>query len=180
MTDTEILSQMFKSSVLAQVEKKHSKHFVRLSEPEVPNLTAIIRDLPPDAMVIKVDAFPAPNNFFEGERGECKRADFIIISETRKVILYIELKAGPREANHIKQQLKGASCVVAYCKEVGIQFWNKNKFLNGYANRYAAMVKLSMNKRPTRPESGPLHDSPASFMKLSHSKDIQFNKLVRI
>jgi len=180
MQDMDILSQMIKSTALVQLEEENDKRFVRLSEPQAPDSCATIRHLPADTMVIKADKFPAPKAFFKGDKGECKRADFIIISEEKKVILYIELKAGAKVASHIVKQLKGASCLISYCKEIGRQFWNESTFLDGYAHRYIGMINLSVSKKPTRHKSSPLYDSPESFMKISSPHYLQFNNLAKV
>ncbi len=90
MTDTEILSEMIKSPV--QTSEEYGKLLVKLYETQAPDVNVEIRDLPEDAVIIKADDFPPPDTIFKGEKGECCRADYILISEKEKCILYIELK----------------------------------------------------------------------------------------
>ena len=40
-----------------------------------------IRDLPDDTLVFKVDAFPAPHNFFNDVNGVRKRADYVLLAQ---------------------------------------------------------------------------------------------------
>jgi hypothetical protein len=180
MSDMEILSELILESVLIPHENEYGKPVIKLQEAGVKNSVSFIRNIPSDVIVIKADEFPAPKTFFKGDNGECKRADFIIISEEKKVILYVELKAGAKDARHIVKQLKGASCVISYCKEIGRQFWSKSTFLDGYAHRYVGMVNLSVSKKPSRHKSTPLHDSPESFLKISSPHYLQFKELAAV
>ncbi len=180
MQDMEILSELILDSALVPHENEYGKPIIKLQETGVKGAISYIRNIPSDAIVIKADEFPAPKSFFKGNKGERKRADFIIISEEKKVILYVELKAGPKDSSYIVKQLKGASCVISYCKGIGKHFWNENTFLEGYAHRYVGMVNLSVSKKPSRHKSAPLHDSPESFLKISSPHNLQFNQLALV
>lgn len=180
MSDMKILSELILESALISHENEHGKPVIKLQEAGVKNSVSFIRNIPSDTIVIKADEFSAPKSFFKGNKGECKRADFIIISEEKKVILYVELKAGVKDAGHIVKQLKGASCVISYCKEIGTQFWSERRFLDGYAHRYVGMVNLSVSKKPSRHKSSPLHDSPEKFLKISSPHNLQFNQLAAV
>lgn len=180
MSDMEILSELILESAQIPLEEVYGKPFIKLQEVGVNGCVSCIRNIPSDAIVIKADEFPAPKSFFKGAKGECKRADFIIISEEKKVILYVELKARKKETRHIINQLKGASCVLSYCKEIGKLFWDKNTFLDGYAHRFIGMVDLSISKKPSRPKSPPLHDSPELFLKISSPHYLQFKELAAV
>ncbi len=179
MGDREILSEMIKETVLVPLEAEYGKPMIKLEEPSVKNSIACIRNSPSDAFVIKADEFPAPKNFFKGDKGECKRADFIIISPEKKVILYVELKAGAKDADHIVKQLKGAACVVTYCTEIGKQFWGSS-FLNGYSHRFIGIVNLSVNKKTSRHKKAPVHDTPETFIKISSPHNIQFREIAGV
>lgn len=180
MSDIEILSELLLKSALISLENEYGKPIIKLQEEGVKGSVSCIRNIPSDAIVIKADDFPAPKTFFKGNKGECKRADFIIISEEKKVILYVELKAGEKDAGHIIKQLKGASCVVAYVKEIGKKYWDQDTFLDDYAHRFVGMVNLSISKKPSRYKSGLLHDSPESFLKISSPHHLQFNELAAV
>lgn len=88
MEDMEILSQLIKDTACVPLQDEYGKKFVRLNEPQAQDSSAKIRNIPSDALVIKVDAFRSPDDIFEGNNGECKRADYIIISAEKKCILY--------------------------------------------------------------------------------------------
>lgn len=180
MSDMDILSNLILESVLIPHESEYGKPVIKLQEVGVKDSFSYIRGIPSDAIVIKADEFPAPKSFFRGDKGECKRADFIIISEEKKVILYIELKAGDKDAKHIIKQLKGAKCVISYCKEIVKQFWNESTFLDDYSHRYVGMVNLSINKKPSRQSAIPLHDSPEKFLKISSPHNLRFKQLAAV
>lgn len=177
MSDIAILRQMIKDDVLVKIENEYDKFVVKLIDS---GCSVSIKNLPQDTIVIKADKFPVPQNFFIGEKGECKRADFIIISEEKKVILFLELKGNGEEAHNIIKQLKGAKCVLAYCKAAAENFWQQNNFLVSYHCRYVGFTKINMNKKPTRQSSGVLHDSPEKFLKISFSDKVQFNQLASL
>ncbi|NEP60630.1 MAG: hypothetical protein F6K31_27135, partial [Symploca sp. SIO2G7] len=120
-----------------------------------------------------------------GKRGECKRADFVIIADTdnkkvRKVILCIEMKAGKGGTeSEIIQQLKGAQCFVAYCREIGQLFWNQKNFLKGYEYRFVSLRDISIAKKTTRTSAKiGTHDCPERMLKITSPHHLQFNRLV--
>jgi hypothetical protein len=87
MEDMEILSQLIRTAALVPLQDEYGKLFVKLNEPQIPDSFATIRNLPSDAMVVKVDSFRSPDDIFNGGNGECKRADYVIISAEKKCIL---------------------------------------------------------------------------------------------
>ncbi len=96
--------------------------------------SVVIKGLPEEgsAIVLKIDNFPAPSKIFKGSKGECKRADFVIITNSgnKKIIVFIEMKAKSKSTTeklqHIVEQLKGAQCVIKYIEEIGKLFWDDN------------------------------------------------------
>ncbi len=178
MPDMNILSQMFKDAALVQKQEEYGKPLVKLSEPQAPDSVATIRNLPADAIIIKADVFGSPDDIFKGNNGECKRADYVIISAEKKCIIYIEIKRKKDEWNQIVKQLIGSQCFVKYCQEVGKGFWNKDDFLNGYKNRFICIGHTSIPKKKTRiTRSADCHDTPDQAMKVDWPNYLQFNHL---
>lgn len=178
MPDMAILSQMIKGAAMVQLKEEYGKPLVKLSEPQAPDSSATIRNLPNDAMVIKVDAFRSPDDVFNGVNGECKRADYVIISAEKKCIIYIEMKRTKDGWNQIVKQLLGSQCFVKYCQEVGKGFWNENEFLNGYKSRFISIGHTSIAKRKTRiTRNAERHDTPDQAMKVDWPNYLQFNQL---
>lgn len=182
MTDLDILKQMIKTSACAEVEVHYNSHKVVLSEPQCPDSKVEIRNIPADAIIIGADKFPPPNALFNGEKGECKRADYIIVAEKNNRIcaVYIELKrTNQASATDIQKQLRGAHCVLCYLQAIGREFWGKQDFLANIAHRYIGFTHTgSIRKHKTR-ESRPseLHKSPEKFLKFSWQSSVEFNKI---
>ncbi|MDD4966081.1 hypothetical protein [Halothiobacillus sp.] len=178
MSEMDILSQMIKGTALVQLEEEYGKPIVKLSEPQAPDSSATIRNLPTDAMVIKVDAFRSPDDVFNGGNGECKRADYVIISEEKKCIIYIEMKRTKDGWNQIVKQLLGSQCFVKYCQEVGKGFWNEKNFLIGYKSRFISIGHTSIAKKKTRiTRDAEPHDAPDRAMKIDWPNYLQFGQL---
>ncbi|WP_199246099.1 hypothetical protein [[Phormidium] sp. ETS-05] len=185
MSDIAILKEMINTAATLPLEDRHGKKQVILREPPPANYAITIYGMPQDdeAIIIKADAFSSPKAVFQGEHGECKRADFVIIADTdkRKVILCLEMKAGKGGTEaEIIQQLKGCQCFVAYCREIGRVFWNQPNFLKGYVYRFVSIRDISISKKPTRlPSNSPTHDRPDRMLKISSPHHLTFDFLVK-
>ncbi len=103
MPDLDILCELLrKEAMIALEDGDYGKKKVTLSEPKCDDhkgYSVVISNMPEDAVVIKGDAFPSPSTIFSNSRGECKRADFVIIANihmkrTRNLIIFIEMKKG--------------------------------------------------------------------------------------
>ncbi len=141
--------------------------------------------VPTETIAINVDDnFPAPAEIFKCGRGECKRADFVLITITpnKKLIIYIELKKGTPKRKEVVQQLKGARCFMAYCRAVGREFWGQASFLQNreYEERFVGVVNIGLNKRPVRPPepSKSTHDKPENFRKFNGRSRLYFADLI--
>jgi hypothetical protein len=179
MSDAEILKAMLKDSAIVQLQVEYSKNIAVLTEPQVQDSTAKIHNIPDEAIIIKIDSFSAPKDIFRGDQGECKRADFVIISEEKKCILYIEIKRSKDSWEQIVKQLLGAECVIKYCREVGKSFWNNQDFLKNYKHRFISIGHTSIAKKKTQiSKSTKIHDSPNVAMKINWPHHVEFNMLV--
>jgi hypothetical protein len=120
---------------------------------------------------------------FNGKQGECKRSDFVIIADLKpkKVIVFIELKAGNPEKQGIIEQFKGAQCFVRYCQDIGRSFWNENNFLQDYEYRFVAILDIcnSIRKRPTsEKERKVLNNTPEKMLPIKNRKEVYFRELI--
>ena len=181
MSDTEILLQLFKPR--AQVEaitNSYGKKEVTLTEAQQPDSRVKINHLHSDAVIINVDKFEGPHHVFNCDTGVCKRADYVIISESARVILYVELKSASHRNSDVVNQLKGAKCFIGYCKEIVRLFWSENNFMDNYKERYVSFVEISASQRPVFSQSSPVHDTSSAFLKIKRpNRSFQsFNKLV--
>jgi len=181
MDDIDILNKMLNENTKITLINKYGKNKVILTEPKHPNSKITIRSLPERVIVIKADYFKSPDSVFNCSRGECKRADFIIIANwnTNKIILIIEMKTTKGRENLIIQQLIGAKCFIIYCREIGQAFWKKKDFLDGYEYRYVSLKHCSISKKKTRNDQSIIPDSPKKMLKISYSNNIDFKELAR-
>jgi hypothetical protein len=176
MDDFDILKEMLIDT--ATVPLLNNK--VQLSEEikKDEKYSVIIFNIPTESMVIKIDHFPAPKSIFSGSKGECRRADYAIISTEKKVIVFIELKKTKSLKEDIIKQLMGAQCVMVYCREMGKVFWKKHDFLDGYEYRFVSIGQIGIAKRPTRSKKHDKHDTPEKMMKITSPHRLEFNHLV--
>jgi hypothetical protein len=180
MPDLAILHQMIKEGAKVPLVDNHGRKSVVLFEPQHPDSSVTIAGIPDNAIVIKADAFKAPDTIFDGSQGECKRADFVIVADSgpKKSIVCIEMKAKKDSEKEIIRQLLGAQCFVVYCKEIGKSFWNQQNFLVGYTWRFVSIGHTSIPKRRTRIDrSGGVHDRPGRMLKISSPHRLQFDHL---
>lgn len=180
MPDIEILNQMIRDGAKLALDCHNGKHQVTLVEPQHTNASVTIRGIPENAIVIKADAFRSPDSVFNGSKGECKRADFVIVADAgkKKIILCIEMKATKDSENEIIRQLVGARCFVSYCQEVGKAFWQQQDFLRKYVYRFVSIGHISIAKQKTRiSRKSAIHDRPERMLKIDWPHHLQFNHL---
>jgi hypothetical protein len=187
MSDIAILKEMIKETATVSIENdRYGRNQVILKEPKPPNYYVTIRGMPDNdnVIIINPEEFKSLDTIFKGSKGECKRADFIIIADTRKkkVILCIEMKAGKGGTiKDISEQLRGAKCFVAYCREIGESFWDDPNFLKDYKLRFISITKITQ-KTTTRfdPERIYPDQNLVSKLQILHrsGKSFQFNDLV--
>lgn len=180
MSDIDILHQMIKDTAKIVVSDKSNKKLVALTEPQQTKCSVTIHGLPDDVIVIKADAFRSPDTVFKGTKGECKRADFVIVADTgrKKIILCIEMKSKKGSGTEIKKQLTGAECFALYCQGIGRKFWKQCDFLDGYAYRFVSVSHISVGKCKTRTaRSSGTHDHPDRMLKIARPHYLEFSHL---
>ncbi len=193
MNDLDILRDLIKDEALAAIEEDY---YQRASEKKIVFLeenseghayTVKVHNVPGNVIAIKADVFKAASSIFKDNKGECKRADYVIIvnAESGNWIIYIEMKKGkPEGGEEIENQLKGAECFVAYCRAIGRSFWGSKDFLDekDYQQLFVAIVGIGMDKRPTRwkRSSDKLHNTPGNMLRIRApgNRGLQFNRLI--
>ena len=145
--------------------------------------------------ILKADEFPALLNFFKGLQGECKRADYIILTniKNKKIVIFLELKSGNPDNKDIITQLKGAFCLYKYLQKIGQVFWGYTNFLIDYEIKFAVIKeipqKIKLKKQSSKFKRGnlvsqiPLDNSntpdiPRYFLSLKHQQEIYFRTLL--
>lgn len=181
MSDSSIMAALFTTDAIIQLQYKNNRTFVLLTEKSAPKSIVKIYGLPKDAVVVKVDKFPAPETIFRGTRSECKRADFVIISPKKRCILYIEMKLSKAKRKDITSQLAGAAAVIDYCKAIVHGFWKKSTFLSDYQEHFVFFTKTGTSKQRTvisKRKPGDAHDTPENAANINTPNYTEFNKLV--
>nr|VFJ42308.1 MAG: hypothetical protein BECKFW1821A_GA0114235_100167 [Candidatus Kentron sp. FW] len=183
LDEMDILQEMIRDTARISIQEHNGRRQVTLGEPRDSEGRKVkISGLPNDAIVINVDKFPAPDAVFTCRKGECKRADFIVIADTgkKRVILCIEMKAVKGKESEIVQQLKGTRSLVGYCREVGQIFWKSRGFLDGYQYRFIKIAPNNTHKKTTwEPPKTGTHDKPENMLKIRCARNyrLEFNQL---
>lgn len=186
MTELDVLSCMINESAKVNLKSKKDsdKAFVTLKEPQSPTSEVTIYGLPLNTIVIKVDKFKSPDTILTENKGQRKRADYIIVANKngKKNILYIEMKTTNDGNKNIIKQLKGSVCFVGYCKEIAKEFWNEKQFLSEFHPRFVCFTHTgSIQKTPTKIIRKLKNNvTPERMTKLGYPRksQLQFNKLV--
>lgn len=190
MSDISILREMLRDSATVSLElDSYGKEVVRLHEPpraDHAGYDVVVRGMPSkeNCVVIKTDDFIPPSKFFQGTKGELKRADFVIVANNNgvKVIICIELKAKKETSSitEVIQQLKGAQCVMRYCQQIAQQFWGETNLLRDYEYRFVAVRDISIPKQPTfsKKDSSALHDTPENLLKIDSPHNLYLKQLI--
>lgn len=189
-SDLDVLRELINEDARVRLEgPDHGRRVAVLKEADDPDRYSIkIRGVPNDAVVIKTDAFPAPKRIFKCQKGECKRADYVIVASVgnKNYVVYVEMKRGEmkrsKDKSHIIAQLKGSECFVSYCRAIACRFWNRPNFLDPCENRFVSITKIGISKSRTRdPRHAGRHDAPESMLKIDNVKDggpLHFSKLI--
>ncbi len=192
MTDSDLLREILNEAYIETLTTWcDGTNAARLTEPNQDNSFVIIKGLPEDAVIIKTDKFPSHNYqpdhnyFFNDTNGMRRRSDYLIISESKKQALFIEIKAIRKnrkrvEGSEVVDQLKGATCLYEYCKHIAEAFWSENNFLGGYSCRYALIFIYGINKAPSTPKQANDNSTPEKMLIINkvNQETIEYNKII--
>ncbi len=176
MNDIELLQKLFEGKLIKSEEGDYGKPCIKLKESDSNSYSITIRDVPQDAIAIKTDSFPDLKNFFNcsSDIGQCKRADFVVIAEEK--LIFIELCKGQKQKKEVVQQLKGAQCVVEYCRNISNKFYNYDSFLENNDSYFVSISNIGTNKKSTT-ISSKNNNMPDDFLKISAPHNLQFKAL---
>lgn len=179
MTDLEILKELIKDSALVMTRRGSKRYSADLEEPKNERSKVTIDGIPEDSLIFRADMWPDPSSIFKGEKGECSRADFILIAfeDDESYIVYIEMKGGSETERKRIHQLKGARCLIDYCTSIAREFWESRGFLKDAKHRYVSVKTGSSRKRPTVNKSE-CNDTPDRMLKISSGSAIRFKQLI--
>jgi len=158
------------------------KRKVILKEPQAAKSELEISGIPDNAIIIDCDKFKLANVFFNNSKNELQKADYIIIAvkDSNRHIVFIEMKSSNYPKKHeIVNQLRGACCLVEYCKAIAINFWEVSDFLQEYKACYIGFITTS-HKTKTKTIKESIHNNtPDKFSKMRGSY-VEYNHLVGI
>jgi hypothetical protein len=178
VSDTSVLNRLFHQRATIQTEPYHGKKKVTLTEPQAADSSIEIHNLPEDAIVIDLDGALSNEKLFSGTKSECKRADYIIFSELRRTILFIEMKRSGAKRKDITNQLKGSLCAFEYTQAVAREFFDESGFLATYQRRFISIKHTGIKSRKTEIEkTAGTHNAPDKHLILSWARTVQYNKI---
>jgi len=181
-TDIEVLHKIIVDDAKLKLQEKYGKLNVILNEPQCSGSLVTICNLPENIIVINLDSYWSIDKMFTHDKGQCKRADFVIIAnDNQGVIIHIEIKKKKSLEKIIIQQLTGSKCFILFCQNIGQAqaFWNRTSFLNDYVHRYVSIRNISISKKTTRipPRCG-INDCPERMLKISSPHHLMFQHLI--
>lgn len=178
MPDTSVLKRLFCDGVIIPIEDNYDRKKVVLTEHQTVNSKIEIRGIPDDAVIIDLDRAFSNDALFAGSQGECKRADYIIFSEQKQKVLFIEMKKTGAKHKDIVNQLKGSLCAFKYVQAIADEFFNESRFLEAYECRFISINHTGMSTRKTEiARTAGNNDRPDSPLKVSWTQTIEFNKI---
>ena len=181
MSHSSILKRMLHSCSLIPLEDHYEGKKVKLVENKTTDSSVEIMLVPTDTIVLDLDSAFNNEKLFHGNAGECKRADYILISESAERILFIEMKCSSAPDNSIVSQLRGALCAFEYCQIIAREFFHERDFLAAYQKRFISIRHTGGGKRKTEIEQtaelGQKHCLPDTPLKISWAKTIQFKQI---
>ena len=188
MNDITVLQAMLvsdaKVTLPTPIDENKTLPSVKLTDDQSKSAVEI-KGLPRQSIIIRAEYLKDPLTLFAGDKGERKRADFIIVShdEKHKWIICIETQAtNSKTRAHVVQQLKGAQCLMWYCTCIGRAFWGLKEFLKEEQchYRFVSIVNITGKKQNTRPRYDSRdgsHDVPEKFLKCSGHTRVHFRRL---
>ena len=185
MNDIKILEDMLSSRSRVSLQHDGSWFFVELEDTQA-KTNVKIKNIPHNSIVVRTDTFEFRHPVFAGSKDEGKRADFVIVSNEneKKWMICIEIKRGNIQQSEVTAQLRGAQCIMDYCKSIGKEFWAAKGFLSDYEYRFVGIAHLNVQNQPTRAyapniqSQGKLHSRPDVFLQILGSSDLFFHNLI--
>ena len=171
---------MFRTEVFVGLAGHYDKRKGVLEESQDTESRIEILNIPEDSLIVSLDNNFCNSGLFSGARGECKRGDYIIISEAAKIAVFIEMKKTGAKEKDIVNQLKGSLCAFKYLQVIAKHFYDEDDFLANYTKSFVSFKHTAIAKRKTkidRPANKP-HNRPENMLRVSWAKTIQFKSIV--
>ena len=146
------LKKLIVDDAVVSLTQEYGKNKCVLTESQS-DYSFTIHSLPDDVLIVKCDKFPTTKEvFFKSENMECKISDYVLVSESKQVIMFFELKRSNRSssAKEIAAQLKGGKCVMDYCESIIDSFLGEREIFCGFRRKYYKGISMPSKKRPFR------------------------------
>nr|CAA6806528.1 MAG: Unknown protein [uncultured Thiotrichaceae bacterium] len=179
MADTAVLRRMLQPNIIIPLQDHYNdKKKLLLQEPQADDSCIEIHNVPADSIVIDLDRAFSNQGLFCGSQGECKRADYLLISEQTEKILFIELKQSSSGKSGIIKQLQGSLCAFEYCQIIAREFFHEAEFLQSYQQRFIAFTHTTSRSRKTEVEREVVrHGTPQQPLMIRYTRTFQFNQM---
>jgi len=168
MSTTDTLRILISDNAVIPIVQCLGRNACVLKESEF-NYKFTLRDIPADSFIIRFDKFPDTSDvFFKSKNMECRKADYALVSESEKVIMFFELKRSSRSYSSSKNpiaQLKGACCIMDYCEIIADSFLGVSKMFDEFTRRYYIIHCKSSSKRAFSVEDRVDNRVPENAMK---------------
>ena len=169
-------------AIVKQFQDPYGKNEVELVEDKNPSSKIRIAGIPDNSLIINLDDyFCEPDQIFAGNKNECCRADYILISANGndRQIVFIELKGTDDDNSHIRKQLLGAECFSLYCASILGVFWKYKIPLNQYRKHFVCCKYTCSAARSTAydPQASS-NDTVDKMLILVGSHTFQYNQFI--
>ena len=179
MSDRDVLADIIHPDAVINLAEQYKGRFsVVLYESKAPDSKLTIRGCPSDCLVLNLDSAFDNTRLFNGANGVSKRADFMLISEEKKKVIFIEMKRSGSPNSDIIKQLTGSLCVFEYFKSVLQNFFQSKTHFSDYSLHFISAKHTTLNKGNTKiVKNGKCNNTPKNLLELSHTQSIEFNML---
>lgn len=183
MSCFDLIDQMIHANARVGLKQNYARFKVTLTEPACADSEVTVDHVPQRSIVIKLDGRLSLLDIFKGNLGECKRADYIIVSDTGNGIVFVHLEIKREKGGTTRDacnQLRGSECFAKYLQYLGKAFGGEHEFLDGVSHRFVRVCGTRPRKRKTRvtkPDGAVFHDSPDSAMKIYGTQYVPYKKL---
>ena len=164
MSAVNALRKLLVDDVIVPLTKEDYDKWSCVLPEEQANYSYKIRSVPDDMLAFKSDKFPNTGRaFFSGKNNECMKADYVLVSDSEKIIMIFELMTTKAKTNEeVVAQLKGAKCILDYCASISSAFLNERNIFAGFTYRYYKIVFGMSEKRPFKQVKKSENSTPES------------------
>jgi hypothetical protein len=165
------LEKVLLARFFRRVNRDRRGAYAKLSEtdPGAALKKVVIRDLEPNSCLIKLDEISLPSRMFNSDRECAKLCDYLLLTEKdgRKLILFLEMKSGCPKIEDIRNQFKGAKCLINYWASIMQTFYPEMDNVSNYNPRFVYFCKDGQPNfsRVVRAE---IHSSPEKALKVTN------------